>query len=70
MRKVKREEPLSSPGARPELEALALEQGVEPVADFDDLLGDFWLEDEGVDEFVAALREWRRDHSDRRNDSR
>ena len=47
--------------SRPALEALASEQGVEPVDDFDSLLGDFWPEDEGVDEFVATLREWRRD---------
>ncbi len=43
------------------LEALASEQGVEPADDFDALLGDFWPEDEGADEFVATLREWRRD---------
>jgi hypothetical protein len=47
--------------SRPALEALASEQRVEPVDDFDALLGDFWPEDEGADEFVATLREWRRD---------
>jgi hypothetical protein len=49
---------------RPDLEALASEQGVEPVDDFDALLGDFWPEDEGADEFVTTLREWRRDALD------
>jgi hypothetical protein len=47
--------------SRLDLEALASEQGVEPADDFDALLGDFWPEDESVDEFVATLREWRRD---------
>ena len=47
--------------SRPALEALASEQRVEPVDDFDALLGDFWPEDEGADEFVATLREGRRD---------
>jgi hypothetical protein len=32
-----------------------------PTGDFDALLGDFWPEDEGADEFVAALRRWRHD---------
>ncbi len=38
---------------------LAREQGV-PAARFDDLLGDFWPEEEGQ-EFASALSEWRRD---------
>jgi predicted RNase H-like HicB family nuclease len=47
--------------ARLDLAALASEQGVEPADDFDALLGDFWPDDESADEFVATLREWRRD---------
>jgi hypothetical protein len=43
------------------LEALASEQGVEPTGDFDALLGDFWPDNEDADEFVTALRTWRRD---------
>jgi hypothetical protein len=42
-----------------DLEALASEQGVEPVEEFDALLGDFWPEDESPDEFETALRTWR-----------
>jgi hypothetical protein len=42
-----------------DLLALAIEQGVRPVTDFDNLLGDFWPEDEKADEFVAAVRRWR-----------
>lgn len=41
------------------LPALAAEQGVRPVSNFDDLLGDFWPEGETADEFIAAVRRWR-----------
>ena len=40
---------------------LAADQEVGPTGDFDALLGDFWPEDEGADEFAAALRRWRHD---------
>jgi hypothetical protein len=42
-------------------EDLAAVQEVEATGDFDALLGDFWSEDEGADEFVIALRGWRHD---------
>ena len=42
------------------LDTLAGRQGVRPVADFEALLGDFWPEEESVDDFIAAVREWRR----------
>jgi hypothetical protein len=50
-------------GSRPPrtLREAAAEQGVEPVARFEDLLGDFWPADESADDFVAAVREWRRE---------
>lgn len=50
--------------ARPDLQTLADEQGVKVADDFDTLLGDFWPEEESADEFVAALREWRREGLD------
>jgi hypothetical protein len=40
-------------------EELAAEQGVKPIASIDDLGADFWPEDESIDEFIAAVREWR-----------
>jgi hypothetical protein len=40
-------------------ETLATAQGVSPVTDFDELLGDFWPEEESADDFIAAIREWR-----------
>ena len=39
---------------------LAQEQNVS-AASFDDLLGDFWPEEEEPEEFASALKEWRRD---------
>ena len=42
-----------------DLADLAAQQGVQPVMDFDDLLGDFWPEDETADDFIAAVRSWR-----------
>jgi hypothetical protein len=37
---------------------LAAEQGVKPVEDVDTLYGDFWPEDEQVDDFIAATKTW------------
>lgn len=41
-------------------DALAQEQGVS-ASSFDDLLGDFWPEEEEPEEFASALKEWRED---------
>lgn len=41
-------------------EALAREQGVS-AASFDDLLGDFWPEEEEPEEFTSSLGKWRND---------
>ena len=45
--------------AREKILRLAEQQGIKPVQNFDDLLGDFWPEDESIDEFVATVRAWR-----------
>lgn len=47
-----------------DLETLAARQGAGPVTDFDALFGDFWPEGEVVDDFVAAVRAWRREGGD------
>jgi|GEM_PF-5012326 len=47
-------------GARKELERLAAEEGVLPIADFDSLRADFWPAGESVDDFVRSVRERRR----------
>src|SRR5204862_165493 len=44
-----------------ELEELARRQGAPVLARFEDLLGDFWPDEESADEFLASLREWRED---------
>ncbi len=45
----------------PDLQQLMAEQGVKPVERLEDLLGDFWPEDESIDDFIAAVRRWRRE---------
>jgi hypothetical protein len=45
----------------PDLLGIAREQGVGPVTDLRRLRGDFWPEDENIDDFIAAVREWRRE---------
>lgn len=44
---------------RKTLEELAAEQGVEPIHSLSELRGDFWPEDEDLDEFTEELRRWR-----------
>lgn len=40
------------------IEQLAAEQGTRPM-DFEEMLGDFWPEEENVDDFITTLRAWR-----------
>jgi hypothetical protein len=62
--------PLGAPGAdiaagffeaTHDLESLAEQQGVEPVAGMGKLIADFWPEEESVDDFLAAVQSWRRE---------
>jgi hypothetical protein len=43
------------------VEALARVQGAPLAVRFEDLLGDFWPEDESCDDFIATIRQWRRE---------
>jgi hypothetical protein len=43
----------------PSVDELAAAQGVTFPRDPLDLLGNFWPEDESIDDFLAAMREWR-----------
>jgi hypothetical protein len=43
----------------PTVEDLIDEQGAVFPRDPHDLLGDFWPDEESIDEFLSALREWR-----------
>jgi len=45
--------------ASPALDELIAQQGKGPVMDPKVLIGDFWPEDEPIEAFLAALREWR-----------
>ncbi|MBI2264172.1 MAG: hypothetical protein HYU64_03210 [Armatimonadetes bacterium] len=47
----------------PSLEELAAQQGVSPITSIDSLVDDFWPEKESVDEFITAVRQWRREGS-------
>lgn len=48
-------------GRRCSIEEIAVRQGVQPIYDPAALHGDFWPEEEGVDDFVETVREWRRE---------
>ncbi len=48
------------------VEDLAREQGVKPVENPNDLKGDFWPEDESVDDFLVWLRALRREGKENR----
>jgi hypothetical protein len=50
--------------ARARLKELIEEQGVRPIT-LEELeaMGDLWPEDEDIDDFLTALREWRTDKS-------
>ena len=52
------EEKYASAG-HPSIQQLKLAQGTIPTSDPRELFGDFWPEDENIDDFLAALREWR-----------
>jgi hypothetical protein len=43
----------------PSIEELKKVQGTIPTSDPRELLGDFWPDEENIDDFLAALREWR-----------
>ena len=43
----------------PSVEQLMAEQGTGPVEDVSVLHGDFWPEEESIEEFLETLREWR-----------
>jgi hypothetical protein len=47
--------------AHVDIDTLAQQQGVSVVTNPNDLVGDFWPEDETDDELIATLRGWRRE---------
>lgn len=41
------------------VEMLVEEQGVKPIMDPNVLRGDFWPEDESIEDFIKTIRQWR-----------
>lgn len=48
-----------SPTGHPSIEQLMAGQGTTATGDPSTLLGNFWPEDEPIEEFLETLREWR-----------
>jgi len=48
-----------SAAGHPSVEQLIAEQGTGPITDVSVLHGDFWPEEEPIEEFLETLREWR-----------
>jgi hypothetical protein len=68
MDKPDRVQPVAERYARmghPSIDELVAEQGTKFPADPAELLGDFWPEEESIEDFLRAFREWR--GHDRRN---
>lgn len=47
----------------PSIQEAAREQAVPSAVDYERLVGDFWPNDESADEFIGAVRQWRRDNA-------
>jgi hypothetical protein len=45
--------------ADPSLDEIIAQQGKGPVDDLSALRGDFWPEEESIEDFLIALHEWR-----------
>jgi hypothetical protein len=52
------EEKYASTG-HPSIQELKLAQGTIPTSDPRELCGDFWPEEENINDFLTTLREWR-----------
>ena len=53
-------DPRYNSDANPSMDEIIIaQQGKGPVADGSVVHGEFWPEEEAVEEFLAALREWR-----------
>ena len=51
-------QPEDGPG-HPSIERLMAQQGTAPITDVSILHGDFWPEEESVEDFLETLHEWR-----------
>jgi hypothetical protein len=48
-----------APAGHPSVEQLMAEQGTGPITDVSVLHGDFWPEEESIEDFLDTLHEWR-----------
>lgn len=48
---------------RIDIDQLAIEQGVPECCSLESLKGNFWPEDEDIDEFIATIRRWRQEEA-------
>ena len=48
-----------APSGHPSIEQLMAEQGTGPITDVSMLRGDFWPEEESIEDFLDTLHEWR-----------
>jgi hypothetical protein len=55
----KTDDPRYNFDASPSLDELIAQQEKNPIDDVRILHGDFWPEDESIEEFLTALHEWR-----------
>lgn len=62
---AKNSEPHSFLDWRIDIDALAAQQGVQTTNSIADLKGDFWPEDD-LEEFLATIRQWRRESTEQR----
>jgi hypothetical protein len=45
--------------ATPTIEEIIEQQGKKPITDLSVLRGDFWPDDEPIEDFLSALHDWR-----------
>lgn len=55
-----------SPLMQMDLEAWITQQGIKPIENPENLKAEFWPEDETADQFLDAVRRWRREETNRR----
>jgi hypothetical protein len=49
----------SAASGHPSIDQLMAEQGTGPIVDVSALHGDFWPEEESIEDFLGSLHEWR-----------
>ena len=58
-KKGKPDDPRHNFEADPSLDEIIAQQGKGPIIDISVLRGDFWPEEESIEDFLTALHDWR-----------